>query len=72
MMAFGEGDKVAVFADWSGTFKGEMMGMKPTGKAMKFKDADLFTFNNEGKVTEHRSIYPMEAMMRQVGATMKK
>lgn len=72
LQAFGEGDKVAVFGDWSGTFKAEMMGMKPTGKTMKYKDADLFTFNSEGKLTEHRSIYPTEAMMRQVEATMKK
>ncbi|MEP7107852.1 MAG: ester cyclase [Ferruginibacter sp.] len=72
LMAIAEGNHVAVFGDWSGTFKGEMMGMKPTGKSFKVKDVDLFTFNDEGKVTEHRSIQSSEIMMMQLGAKMKK
>ena len=71
-MAISEGNHVAVFGDWSGTFKGEMMGMKPTGKSFKVKDVDLFTFNDEGKITEHRSVQSSEIMMMQVGAKMKK
>ena len=72
LMAIAEGNHVAVFGDWSGTFKGEMMGMKPTGKSFKVKDVDLFTFNDEGKITEHRSVQSNETMMMQVGASMKK
>jgi predicted ester cyclase len=72
LMAIAEGNHVAVFGDWSGTFKGEMMGMKPTGKSFKVKDVDLFTFNDEGKITEHRSVQSSETMMMQVGANMKK
>jgi predicted ester cyclase len=71
LMAISEGNHVAVFGDWSGTFKGELMGMKPTGKSFKAKDVDLFTFNDEGKITEHHSVQPAEALMRQVGAKMK-
>jgi predicted ester cyclase len=71
-MAIAEGNHVAVFGDWSGTFKGEMMGMKPTGKSFKVKDVDLFTFNDEGKITEHRSVQSSATMMMQVGAGMKK
>ena len=68
VMAIAEGNQVAVFADWTGTFKGEMMGIKPTGKAFKVKDVDLFTFNEEGKITEHHSVQSSETNMRQVGA----
>jgi predicted ester cyclase len=58
-----DGNKVAIVGDWSGTFKNDMMGMKATGKSFKFKDVDIFTFNDEGKITEHRSIYPMAYMI---------
>ena len=51
-----EGNKVVVVGEWSGTFKNDMMGMKATGKTFKFKDADIFTFNEEGKVTSHSNI----------------
>jgi predicted ester cyclase len=72
LMALAEGNHVAVFGDWSGTFKGELMGMKPTGKSFKVKDVDLFTFNDEGKITEHHSVQSLETMMMQLGAKMKK
>ena len=47
------------------------MGMKPTGKTFHVKDVDLFTFNDEGKITEHRSVQSLQTMMMQVGATTK-
>ena len=72
LMAIADGNQVAVFGDWSGTFKGEMMGMKPTGKSYKVKDVDVFTFNDEGKITEHRAVQSMQTIMMQVGAKMKK
>lgn len=67
----GEGNHVAVFADWSGTFKNPLMNMKPTGKMFKMKDVDLFTFNDAGKIIEHRSVQPAETILNQVGAKMK-
>ncbi|HXL55122.1 MAG TPA: ester cyclase [Chitinophagaceae bacterium] len=72
LMAIAEGDHVAVFGDWSGTFKGKMMGMKPTNKSFKMKDVDLFTFNDKGQITEHHSVQSMTTIMMQVGAGMKK
>ena len=63
-----EGNHVVVIGDWSGTFKGDLMGVKPTGKSFKVKDVDIFTFNDEGKITEHRSIQSIEHIMSQVGA----
>jgi predicted ester cyclase len=71
-MAIADGNHVAVFGDWSGTFKKGMMGMKPTNKSFKMKDVDLFTFNDDGKITEHRSIQSNEYMMMQLGVKMKK
>ena len=55
----------------SGTFKAELMGMKPTGKSFKVKDVDIYTFNDDGKITEHRSVQSMATMLSQVGAKMK-
>ena len=72
LMAIAEGNHVAVFGDWSGTFKKEMMGMKPTNKSFKMRDVDLFTFNDDGKITEHHSIQSNEYMMMQIGVKMKK
>lgn len=67
MVMTDDGTHVAVFADWSGTFKNDFMGMKATGKSYKLKDADVFTFNAEGKITEHRSIQSNMVMGSQVG-----
>lgn len=71
LMAIAEGNHVAVFGDWSGTFKAKMMDMEPTGKSFKMHDVDLFTFNTNGQITDHRSIQSMETMMMQVGAKKK-
>jgi predicted ester cyclase len=71
-MAFADGNHVAVVGNWSGTFKGQMMGMKPTGKSFKFRDVDIFTFNDEGKITDHQNVQSMETIMSQIGASMKK
>ena len=71
LMAFAEGNQVVVLGDWSGTFKNDFMGVKATGKSYKYKDADIFTFNDAGQLTEHRSIQPGQTMWTQVGAKMK-
>ena len=72
LMTLADGSHVAVFGDWSGTFKGNMKNMSPTGKSFKLKDVDLFTFNNNGQITEHRSVQSAEAMMMQVMPDKKK
>lgn len=72
LMALADGNHVAVFGDWSGTFKKEMMGMKPTNKSFKMKDVDLFTFNADGKITEHHSVQSAEYMMMQIGTGNEK
>ena len=71
-LVIGDGNQVAIFGDYSGTFKNPLMGMKPTGKTFKLKDVDLFTFNDAGKITEHRSVQSNKTMMEMIGAKMKK
>lgn len=70
--AVADGDYVYVSGDWSGTFKNDLMGMKATGKSFKVKDVDIFKFNDEGKITEHRAIVPISVVMEKVGAKMPK
>ena len=70
-LVIGDGNHVAVFADYTGTFKNPMMGMKPTGKSFKVKDVDLFTFNDAGQITEHRNVQSGRTMMEMVGMKMK-
>ena len=72
LMALADGDHVAVIGDWSGTFKKDFMGMKASSKQIKYKDVDIFTFNSEGKITEHRSIQSLDNVFRQLGASMPK
>ena len=45
-----EGDLVAVFYTLTGTFKGEMAGMAPTGKQMALPYAVLARFENGNQV----------------------
>jgi predicted ester cyclase len=61
--ALADGNKVMVYGDWSGKFKGDFMGMKTAGKSFKVKDVDIFTFNDEGKIKDHRSVQSMAALM---------
>ena len=68
LLFIADGDYVAVYGDWSATFKRDFMGMKATGKSFKIKDADLFRFNADGKITEHYSVQSSAEMMKQLGA----
>jgi predicted ester cyclase len=61
--AVADGNKVMVYGNWSGTFKGNFMGMKVAGKKFNIKDVDIFTFNDEGKITEHRSVQSMAGLI---------
>lgn len=72
LWALAEGDYVAVFGEWSSTFKSDMMGMKVAGKSVKIKDVDIFKFNSDGKITEHRNIQSSAEMMKQLGMEMPK
>jgi hypothetical protein len=53
--------------EWSGTFKKDLGKLKANGKSFKIKDCDIFKFNDEGKITEHRYIQPSSAIFTQLG-----
>ncbi|HRP57461.1 ester cyclase [Agriterribacter sp.] len=55
-LAVSDSDYVFIYADWSGRFKSDFMGMKTAGKSFRFKDVDIFRFDDEGKITEHRAV----------------
>ncbi|MEA4910342.1 MAG: ester cyclase [Anaerolineaceae bacterium] len=63
-----EGDKVVIHMTWTGTQKGEFMGMPPSGKRMTIPVIDILRFD-EGQVTEHWGLMDSMGMMQQLGAT---
>jgi predicted ester cyclase len=69
LMYYADGDHVIVYGDWGGTFKTDMMGIKATGKVVKFKDVDIFKLNDEGKITEHHSVQNIGAVLMTSGMT---
>jgi len=69
-IAVADGDYVMVYGTWTGTWKNDLMGMKPTGKTFKVADVDIFKFNDAGKVIEHRSVQSNNEAARQMGMKM--
>lgn len=64
---FADGDYVLVTGDWGGMFKKDLMGIKATGKPVKFKDLDMFKLNDEGKIIEHSSVQNLAAVLMTAG-----
>ena len=62
-----EGDKVALSVTFSGTHKGDLMGMAPTGKRFSMNAHDIMRIEN-GKLKEHWGVSDMMGMMQQLGA----
>lgn len=62
-----EGDKVVLRMTWSGTQKGEWMGVPPTGKSVSFGVIDIIRIAG-GKFVEHWGQMDSMAMMQQLGA----
>lgn len=60
---YADGDYVIVHGDWGGVFKKDFMGIKATGKPFKFKDVDIFKFNDEGKIVEHHAVQNLAAIL---------
>jgi predicted ester cyclase len=62
-----DGDKVIARATFSGTHKGEFMGIAGTGKRVDMPMIDIVRIEN-GKFAEHWGISDNMAMMQQLGA----
>lgn len=69
-VAVADGDYVMVYGHWSGTWTKDFLGMKPTGRSFSINDVDIFKFNEEGKIIEHRSVQSNKEAARQIGMDM--
>jgi steroid delta-isomerase-like uncharacterized protein len=66
-----EGDTVAVRYTMTGTFKGELMGIPPTGKRVNMTEAFFYRFKN-GKEVEALPFSDMITFYRQLGIPIPK
>jgi steroid delta-isomerase-like uncharacterized protein len=62
-----EGDKVAVHFNVTGTHKGDLQGIPPTGKQVSFGAMDFITLMN-GKIVEDWLNADILGLMQQIGA----
>lgn len=61
-----EGDKVAVRSTWSGTHKGEFMGIPATGRRVTVGQIDI-TRVADGRMVEHWGQFDALGLMQQLG-----
>ncbi len=62
------GDKVVARVRFTGTHKGDFMGMPATGRAVDAQVIDIMRFADDGLVHEHWGVFDQMAMMQQLGA----
>jgi steroid delta-isomerase-like uncharacterized protein len=62
-----EDDKVVLHMTWTGTHKGEFMGIPPTGQSIAINVIDIIRIA-EGQFVEHWGVMDQMAMMQQLGA----
>ena len=62
-----EGDKVVIRMTWSGTQKGEFMGVPATSRRVSFGVIDIIRITN-GKAVEHWGQMDSMSLMQQLGA----
>ena len=61
-----EGNKVVSRVRFSGTHRGEFMGIPPTGKKIDVQAIDIVAYR-DGKATDHWGVTDQLAMMQQLG-----
>jgi steroid delta-isomerase-like uncharacterized protein len=62
------GDKVVARARFTGTHRGEFLGMPATGKSVDVQLIDIIRFGGDGLAHEHWGVLDALAMMQQLGA----
>jgi steroid delta-isomerase-like uncharacterized protein len=60
-------DRVMFYLSTTGTHRGPLMGMAPTGKTFKVNGVDIFRFNDEGKISVHWGVFDTFGMLAQLG-----
>jgi predicted ester cyclase len=66
LVAVADGDWVMLWGKWSGTWKGDFMGQKATGKSFTKPEVEIYRFNEEGKIIEHHSVQSLREVARQI------
>lgn len=61
------GDKTVARVRATGTHRGELMGIPPTGKRVDVELIDIMQFDDAGSVSEHWGIIDTMSMMQQLG-----
>jgi steroid delta-isomerase-like uncharacterized protein len=61
------GDKTVARVRATGTHRGDLMGIPPTGKHVDVQLIDIMQFDETGSVREHWGVVDMMAMMQQLG-----
>ena len=61
-----EGDKVWAYGTYSGTHKGDWLGIPATGKSYKFDAVDIFRVE-DGKLAEHWDVMDVYGLFKQLG-----
>jgi steroid delta-isomerase-like uncharacterized protein len=64
---YGSGSKVVARVRYTGTNKGDFMGMPASGKRADVQLIDMFLFDDSGRVCEHWGVIDLMAMMQQLG-----
>ncbi len=62
-----EDDKVVTYKAFSGTHRGEFMGIPPTGRDVSFRVIDIVRMR-DGQVVEHWNVVDLMGLMQQLGA----
>jgi predicted ester cyclase len=62
-----ERDRAVARVRYTGTNKGDFMGMPATNKAVDVQLIDIFGFGADGRVREHWGVMDLMGMMQQLG-----
>ena len=62
------GDKVVARVRFTGTHRGEFMGIPPTGRSVDVQLIDIIRCGDDGLAHEHWGVFDAMAMMQQLGA----
>jgi len=62
-----DGDKTVARVRATGTHRGELMGIPPTGKRVNIELIDIMQFDDSGTVSEHWGLFDTMSMMQQLG-----
>ena len=62
-----DGDKVWTYKTFSGTHRGELMGIPPTGRTVAWTVIDIIRLR-DGQFVEHWNVVDLMGLMQQLGA----